>query len=815
MTTRWLLDLDEDALVAVLLGLPAPRRREWLFVALASTALRAAVRRAAVIDSAEEQAASGLPSGRHGAPVTVVHPTGRRFATHVAGLMATPLRIVYTREVLRPSLGLFNAHVPTRAREQFLRVLDHHLMLRQQPPIERAARARARTESLAAYRLTTRALYHMVKLAPLHTLRAAFFEVLGGNPHCALDLTLRHHRCLVFFAATHGRVDVLERLVHYDPGRALAYDYDTGLLSVLWDVEDPESSTFWRGATAASAWERNIPGAVREGPNRETDAQLLLARPAALHNQVGVLEWLDRSRLALRRRAEGARPTARRSPLLSTLDVGGLVLSLRASGVDEDGARIYGTDATMHPADLSHPLGRASYNWRAFRLLVTEAGTGAATDVLDRLWRQTLNDAPLDSQDESMRAAVAWGMLLTLLLKPRRGAVLRWIVQRCHADGDRLREMCAAGAPAHTFNPSVFDMEDLLHVTLGTDVRVVQHVMNALGLLSEERLLRERVVGPGDAQKTEWLLDELAHTEALLAPAPDAPLPAGLHTYTTGRGWLARSMVGYMNAHNETVVGGGFFLRTELAPDRWSRTDSLCRHLLRLSHHMAGINTSAAPLLFETSDTVSTTLSTRIRPLDTADLPESFVFASPTSSCNAWVPEDGLLGCTRLQQGLAAVLGRWLLHVLDRAEALAPTVICDRFADWVRPLVEIPEASYGALVSVCERLLGGGADDDWTRARREVLSKLVTHAITYLCDPPFFYNQGAYATSAWQTGANTPRLRCLGTWAVAYAELARAWQLVSKEHEADIFKCTQTTPALHAAMRRALMEDTHATGTLH
>lgn len=812
MTTEWLLDLDEDALVAVLLGLPAPRRREWLFVALACKALHTAVLRAAVIDSAEEQAASGLPSGRHGAPVTVVRPTGRRFATHVAGLMATPLRIVYTREVLRPSLGLFNAHVPARAREQFLRVLDHHLMLRQQPPIERAARARARTESLAAYRLTTRALYHMVKLAPLHTLRAAFFEVLGGNPHCGLDLTLRHHRCLVFFAATHGRVDVLDRLVHYDPGRALAYDYDTGLLSVLWNVEDPASSTFWRGATAASAWELNIPG-TREGPNRETDAQLLLARPAALHNQVGVLEWLDRSRLALRRRAEGMRPI-RRSPLLSTLDVGGVALALRASGVDENGARIYGADATVHHDDPSQ-LGRTSYNWRAFRLLVAEAGTGAAIDVLDRLWSQTLSvtdDAPLHAQDVCMRAAVAWGMLLTLLLKPRRGAVLRWIVQRCHADGDRLRDVCAAGA--HTFNPSIFDMEDLLHATMGTDSQIVQHVMHAFDLLGEERLLRERVVGPGDADKTEWLLDELAHTETLLAPAPDAPLPAGLHTYAAGRGWLARSMVGYMDAHNEPVVGGGFFLRTELAPDRWSRTDSLCRHLLRLSHHMAGVNTSSAPLLFETTDTMSTTLSTRIGPLvDTAELPESFVFGSPTSSCNAWVPEDGLLGFTRLQQGLAVALRRWLLHVLDRAEAVAPSVIRDRFEDWVRPLVEMPEASYGALVSVCEQLLGG-ADEDSTRARREVLGNLVTYAITHFSDPPLSKTPGAWIPGFLPMRVSSaPRMRCQCTWAVAYAELARAWQLVADP--SDIFECTQKTPALHAAMQRALMEDTHATGTLH
>ena len=204
-------------------------------------------------------------------------------------------------------------------------------------------------------------------------------------------------------------------------------------------------------------------------------------------------------------------------------------------------------------------------------------------------------------------------------------------------------------------------------------------------------------------------------------------------------------------------------------------------------------------------------------------------------SHNEWAPENGLLGFTRLQQGLATALRRWLLHVLDRAEDLAPNVIRDRFEDWVRPLVEIPEASYDALLSVCERVLGdggnGGADDDWTRARREVLSNLVTYVITSLSNPPSFTNRGAYTNGDfWQRGAqritnateyapsscNAPRLRCLSTWAVAYAELARAWQLVPKGSETEevIFKCTQTTPVLHAAVQRALMEDTHATGTL-
>lgn len=794
--------------MAVLLGLPAPRRREWLFVALVCNALYRAVLRAAVIDSAEEQAASGLPSGRHGAPVTIVHPTRHRFATSISGLMATPLRIVYVREVLRPSLSLFTARPQLGAREFFLRVLDHHLRVRPQQQAaanDRTLRMRARTESLAAYRLTTRALYHMVKLTPLHTLRAAFFEVLGGDAHCALDLTLRHHRCLVFFAAAHGRIDVLDRLVHRDPGRAVAFDFESGLIPMLRSVEDPGPAS--TSSSPACALESDL----------EMEAQLLIARPAALHNRASVLEWLDCTRLALRRRASGSwsRRSAQQSSMLSTLDVGGLLLSLRASGVDENGCRIYGTEGPGH-------------NWRAFRLLVSEAGNGAAIDVLDFLWKQVLGTTPPNQhlllmspsheQDEGMRLAVASGMLLTLLLKPRRGAVLRWIVQRCHADGDRLRgEMHLLAAQPHAFNPSVFDMEDLLHVTMGTNQRVTVCVINALDLLGEERLLRERVVGPGDAEKTDWLLDELAHAEALLAP--DAPLPAGLHTYApaTGCGWLARSMVGYTNVNNQPVVGGGFFLRTELSPERWSRIDSLCRHLLRLSYHVTGVNRSSAPLLFETSDTVCTTLSKRIGPLDITELPESFVFASHTSTCNVWSPEQGLLGVTRLQQGLAAVLKRWILHILNRPEALVPDVLHDRFEDWARPLREVPEACYAALASVCERILGAGGDEDWTHARREVLGNLVTHVITFLCDPPFFYNQGAYNTSGcWKGEGNPPRLRCFATCAVAYAELARTWRLVPKgsESEQEIFGRTQTTPDLHAAMRRALMEDTHATGTL-
>jgi len=827
-----LLDLDEDALVQVLLGLRAPRRREWIFVALVCRALHAAVRRASVIDNCEEQRARGLPTGRNNSPVTVVMPTHHRFATSIAGMLCTPLRIVYSKEHLHvpesqvPG-GLFDASVAQhrRAREQFLIVLDHHLAKLPPQSLERARARRVRAESLAAYRLTTRALYHVVHLAPLHTLRSAFFEVMGGGLHCALDLSMRHHRCLVFFAAAHGRVDVLDWLVHRDPNRALAYDYDAGLLALLWNSED------------VRPW-HCMPDHMM--PDHSSDIQLLIARPAALHNQVSVLVWLHATKMALRRRATGARSRPiQRSPLLSTLDVGGLVLSIRASGVASDGTRVYGPDAVMtdRPQGL---LGRGSYNWRAFRHLVCEAGAGGAVEVLDLLWHQVVADASLDYrnsqelQEATMRAAVAWAMLLALLLKPRRGAVVEWVVRRCYEDRGWLRAMaervCDAEAWAHTWNPGSFDLEDLLYAALGTNTRLVDYVMDAVDVRGEERLLRERLVGPGDATKADWLLAELEHTEALLSqwaqqvPDEEEPflmLPSGLDTFVpaTGRGWIARSMAGYMSAGNE-IVGGGFFLRTDLDPTRWSRTDSLCRHLLRLSYHATGVHTAWAPLLLEASESSSTTLVPRVGPPEIFELPESFVFVSPTGSSNTWVPEHGLLGFTKLQQGVATVFRHWLLHVLQKAHERPDEVLRDRFGDWVRPLTEVPEACHAALAAVCAQVLGPEPVSNDTAAvqstRRAVLGDLVTHAIVSLSGQTGCIDDLRWRVPRRNRDVPDARLRCRYTWAVAYAELAAQWGLVPDQSKNRWVLCTNTqrSPTLCAAIRRALSQDTHATGNL-
>lgn len=829
-----LADLDEDMLTAVLLGLPAPRRREWIFVALACKALHKAVLRASVVDTIEEQRARGLPCGRHGVPVEVLFASECRFATSIAGLMSTPLRIVYAKECLRPSAPpmhgvgtLLETSAPSRVRDQFFRILDHHLGKLPPQPTDRAVRTRNRAERLAAHWLTTRALYHMIRLAPLHTLRAAFFDVLGGGVHCSLDLTLRHHRCLVFFASMHGRIDILNRLVHRDPGRALAYDFDAGLLVVL----KPWDHCVW-GSTNGGVV------ASHTDLDRGSDAQLLVARPAALHNQAAVLTWLAATQSALRRRfaAMRTRPIVQRSPLLSTIEVAGIPLAIRASGVAADGTCLYGNLQSMDAH--GGPVGRAGPNWRALRLLFNEAATGASIAVLNLMWIQIVHNPGLspqatlapdetgsfsqaDLQEAELRFAVVVGMLVSLLTKPRRGAIVRWVVRKCYDHRNMLQEMSrrilrSSSVQEHAWNPGVFDLEDLLHVAFGTDSRLLAYAMNAFDISGEEQQLRERLVGPGDAERTDWLLDELAHVEELMKEysnddATPASLPATLNTYDvdTGRGWLARSMAGT----NGDGGGGGFFLRRDLDPSRWTRTDTLCRHLLRLAYQLNGVREISAPLFYNTYDTVASRFASRNTPCAFVDLPETFVFGSCASECTPFVPEQGLLGYTPLQLGLTTVLKRWLVHVLDDFDVDDPdAILCDRYEDWTRAMTEVPEASYPAFADACQRLLHPNdatidnvpseSQQRLFEARRDVLGGLVATLIVSLCHLPW-------------SNAPSPRLRWRCTWIVAYCRLAAKHKLVQPDcmYEQRILAAASRPPPLAEAAKRALRRLPVALGT--
>tara|TARA_B110000116_G_scaffold272049_1_gene294943 strand:+ start:122 stop:2668 length:2547 start_codon:yes stop_codon:yes gene_type:complete len=829
-----LTDLDEDVLTTVLLGLPAPRRREWIFVALTCKALYAAVLRASVVDTAEEQQALGLPMGMLNAPVDVVFPTGHRFATSIAGMLTTPLRIVYSKECLRPHEALrctgtlLETSVPMRAREQFLRVLSHQYS---QAPPEQVRARRARAESLAAYRLTTRALYHMIHLAPLHTLRASFFEVLGGNQHCALDLTLRHHRCLVFFAAMHGRIDVLDRLIHRDPSRALAYDFEKGLLPMFLSIGGEMPSTLSTSTEHASGVSYAWFGDASAGGQAErvSESQLLLARPAALHNKPQVLAWIEITQLRLQQRRFKLCHTSTRTPegrrpnrMESSIFIGGLTLSIHSNGVGENGLRLYGPISVENSRFSTQDCELLS--WRALRLLVSEAGNGAALDVLNRLWTQVIDKIvhiechkPDQVQDECFYGAILWSILLVLLTKPRRGAVVQWMVQKCdenhgvlRAIGMQVQHLRAMGIapdgpapPPHTWNPRIFDMEDLLTAALNMDSSLLDYVMTVLDLSTEERLLRERIIGPGDAIKTEWLLRELTHTEACLLArvasmedhlgldAPRVYLSAGQDTYDheTGHGWASRSLAGYIGEDGEGG-GGGFFLRADLDPGRWSRTDSLCLQLVRQHFHASGgVHSTVAPLLFETPD------SQRSGHALLTDLPESYVFASPLTSCNTWVPEDGLLGFTRLQEGLATVLKRWILHTIDtESSECTHSTSGLRFTEWTRTVREAPEACYGAIRDVCAKLFSHDHDEAWIYKRRAILTNLILYQLELFCNPDFHPKM--------RLGDPKQRWRC--AWAVSYIGLGVTCGLLSSlEDQCALLEHARTIPPLEIAMRRA------------
>ena len=844
-TAAALLDLDEDSLTAVLLALPEPRQREWIFVALVCRVLHTVTLRAAAADWEREQCARGMPC------VPAVFPTGRRLSTALSGIMLSPLRIVYTKERLGPDVsspglppslclcggvlhGFFDAPVPPRAREAFLSAVEYH-------PADRQSYERA--ESLAAYHLSTRALYHMVHLAPIATLRGAFYEVLGGGPRCRLDLTLRHHRCLVFFAAMHGRVDVLEWLIHRNPRRATAYDYEAGLLQLLWNFDD---------AVHQSRLANNAPGARafnHSACHRVTETQLLLARPAALHNQVAVLRWLSHTTTAMQARSGVAHSISGRRGEWgrATVEFGGLAVSMRASGVGTDGERVY------ESSPMAFARERTTLVWRSLRLLICEAAAGASLDVLDALWVRVrssterpppvlLNSDPSGKaqamagqfgESFALRASLTWALVLTVLLKPRRGAVLRWVVDKCVEERGELHRLALLFPPwgaGHVWNDTVFDMEDVLFAGLHTDTWTNRYVMGAFDLLSEETLLRERIASPGDADKTEWLLDELTRAEELMAEQP--PFLVDGHAIgnepndgaarplrpdctvlcpATRRGWLARSLAGYV-ARNGEMRSGDLFLRTEIDPELWSRTDSLCRHLMRAAFFSTGVHSAGPPLLLELPWAASSSFS-RSRVND-EELPESFVFASPTTLCEPWMSTEGLAGATLLQRGMAVVLRRWLLLVLRTTyPGGTEAAMRERCGDWSRALRETPEACYTALSEVCDAMLVEEQQDECeedaqkrietaSRVLGELIANEVRDLTAAVLHPCSGLSEGRPMPMETARGA---RARWRATWACAYCALATKWGLFDAKVTMEILSRTRTTaPELHVALRNAL-----------
>lgn len=828
-----LIDLDVDVLALVLLGLPPKeRQREWIYVALACRALHAAVLRAFEADKVQRLFAAGLPGGHSKRPLRVIRPSGRRFATSIHGAWTSPMRIVYTKERLASSDAsvehLFSGtFVPVRLRGQFLRL--------QYDP-RQTQTDRDASEARAAYHLSTRALHHLLQHAPLHTIQACFFEVLGAHAACALHLSLRHHRALVFFAAAHGRVDVLDRLVHRDPQRARAYDFDNGLLQLLKD--ERLCAMFVRGGTGSRVTRapQASSEASHEQQQRLIEIQLLIGRPAALNDRFRVLEWLSFTLVALDTRINNGSGAFFGAPHPEyARHHHGSAMFFRFAGV------------CVQIPPKSGPWLKArdmcDAHWHAFRLLLCEASAGGSLEVLDGLWAalRALNAPPAPAAPSAplvappnrwiFQAGLMWGVLLHLLLKPRCGAVLRWIVQTCHRDAKLLKAIAIAthiAAAQRTiqceWHPDTFDAEDLLAVGLLLPNRyhVQEIVLKALGVLgaqpgdwsgpeSADRI-RDSVTTAGDPRKMEWLLDEFDHAIAHDLLAEETVFPSSVEANTgifcaaTGRGWFARSLV-HASRHGELVN----MLRHDLDPARWGPTDSVCCYALRGCCHIARVGQTARPgppmLLNHGRGAPRNTGSCFANCIEGESelLPESFVFWARCAALGNWMPTENFAGTSRMGDSVGFVLRRWLVYALgddvfdERIEAQPEPdrhspPLKELFADWMGALNTAPEACYASLERVCDafglavRETPKDTVCQRTRKRRSVLGRVVAQQVLALIETATKPVYGLHGFDAMVKDYRTPE--AMLTLAVAYAKLGTDNAMFSEEKLTSLLTAT-------------------------
>lgn len=673
-----LADLDADALALVLLGLPAEaRRRDWVFVALTCRALRAAVLGAFRASEDERlRTVDRLPLGP--AP----KPSGKRYATSVEGIWTSPRRILFAKAHLFDASGevqnfFARSYVPPRVREAFA--------VAQAYDPRQTHEHRMEVESRSAYHLSSAALYLLLAHAPLCTIRASFFEVLGGGrspKHFALDLSLRHHRCLVTFASAHGRVDVLEWLVHRSPERARAYDYDNGLLQLF----------------------------LSRQQQREAVDELsgLVISPAAANGRAEVLQWLEATVVALGARQGAGEWNLRTS--FGAIAVPEARLVVRLAGL-ELGRSVPGSREQM-----------SAQQWTAFRSLLVEAAWHGQTRTLDHVWTSVRALTAAGTRIEVLRyqAGMTFAVLLTVLRAARfEGSALRWLVSVCTRERDRLIALAemSHSAPSSQawkdrWHTDTFDFEDLMAAAVWLPNPTVSHraCFQNMGLVDTsgggawEARARNTVEVQhrwlccvGGALQVDWLLDEVDHALAQghLTPPPSSPdggplrwnasaPPCGVAGFdrTTNRGWFARSLV-FSSQQRFTST-------FNVAARRVAHRELSGASVVEAIHEaMLDIASKAANLVEGQLPTGESDLY-------------RIAHRRPHRACGPWLVEEGWVGHTQAGDAVAAVLRRHYALAMDfgTPSSLAQmdkAVTACRFA-----LLSAPEACYGVMQEVVD-----------------------------------------------------------------------------------------------------------------
>lgn len=742
-----LLALDDDALVKVLTALP--QCDDWIFVALTCKALHCAALQAFEIVQTEALVAARLP-GVHKSAMRIIgmgsesEHARKRMCTTWCSAMTSPKRFVFVKTHLHHAFYLSDGVLPTFSVPQLL------------PANVAYANIMRRYEFFSSIHLSTRAIYDLLRHGSLSMIRACFFDVLGGGPGCKLQLQSRHHKALVMFASYFARTDVLDWLVHTpNPDRAKTYNFDEGLLQLF----DRSVIRAMLCLSLEHEWSNPQRGKL-------LDAETLVIQPAYMSDSPAMLEWLDTTILALAER-HGA---AMRRCVMSDQRMWGNMHPCCFKGITFDGYS---------------PAKRNGLTWQIVRKAFAGAAASGTTKVLQHMyltarryveywiWGQRFCEHR-DWYKEGFSAALVFSLFACVLgNENRNGASMRWLERVCQTDAVWFTRLAQMHDPRdeddvdHEFRNDIdgttFDLEDLLFV-LGND-----HSWYCRNYLAEQmnlppdHVLRDGLLEPGDVEHNEWVLAQFKF------PTPPAN--------DSSTAWFARS-IPKVRASSLALV------RTRLDANRWDTKDAVCRHLVRRGQHMRRV------------------LLARPRPEESNPL--SHVYWHRLSERRSWLPHLSLPGPSRIDDGLAFVLGEWVHHVLahgpqdeEIAEGKDTWERCTQaWQLWSWMLLSLAPACFAPMEDACRTLL---ALDVPHKARiRAVLRDLLAVQCTSL----------TFNTETEVEGQ---------TCAVAYLELMCKHDLLTKnlvQHVLEV--CTESTPLqrqqpsqFEHAMRRVLVAHGH------
>ena len=672
--TRWLLDLPDDVLVLVLLARPPGEQySDVLFVALACQRLLAAARAAV---AALEQEAARRALGWTGSACSDAHAP--RLLTSLRGIVIAPRRFSMCQEICN-SRGLFDMLVPPRARAIFL-----NAAMPQHGPY---------VDSLAAYRLRPRLLRAFVAHAPMHMIRASFFEVFSPSRPSQLDVAaLRHHRALLLFAAAHGRVDVLDYLVHSQPSHGKPRG---AFMGSCWSRMDHRVDAYDRVGGFLDLFTRRALSMFNGAAVPQTlictefgELATLVLKPAVRHGQHAVLSWMRQTVHILSVRA------GVRLPALA-VTAGTVLMTVQSS--------------------LSFSNSR-----RAFGGLVADACLCGNVGVLEqtaesavRAW--DMARAGCDDPETFWVSGFFWSFLV-LVINSRAGVgkTIRWVIKFMQLHAPLLKDMAHRSCGIHLAGDG-FVLEDLIAVLDGHSIASPgassNVVMELFVTIAKRNELRGSLFVPGDPEYTRWLLGEFQDAEWRERSSPCVEIAVDS---VTQRGWLGRTI----QACPDEV--SPLFLMPEAR-----RVALVCRFLLLTTFYALNREAPALSALSVATDRGAETL----------------LFPNERTEAIGWRQE------TPLQKSIGLTVECWVESVLSCGKETLGLHSTRLPSEWAEAALTAPISVARALCRLVDAELTCPASSERASRARRLLGRLFAIHLREI--------QLARSTNAWRKNCDT------------------------------------------------------------